>query len=99
MKLREVFNKIESYNEIAEMMGTDKAQIVLVDHYDPNGFFTSVEGHFKTYKELRKFVKSEYQTEVADKLLKATDWEIDGEPISFQWAAGACYYGIELAAI
>lgn len=98
MKLREVFNKIESYNEIAEMMGTDKAQIVLVDYYDNVGF-TSVEGHFKTYKELRKFAKSEYQTEVADKLLKATDWEINGEPISFQWAAGACNFGIELAAI
>ena len=97
MKLREVFNKIESYNDIAEMMGTDKAQIVLVDYHDNMGF-TSAEGHFKTYKELRKFAKSEYQTEVADKLLKATDWEFN-HLISFQWAAGACHFGIELAAI
>ena len=97
MTMKELFKKVDTYNEIAEMMGTDKAKLVLT-YID---IITKCEGSFKTYKEFTKFVKSEYQKEVAENLIKSKDWELDGE-ITFQWGWNkehTCKYGIELAAI
>lgn len=97
MTMKELFKKVDTYNEIAEMMGTDKAKLVLTDI----DIITKCEGSFKTYKEFTKFVKSEYQKEVAENLIKSKDWELDGE-ITFQWGWNKEYtakYGIELAAI
>ena len=97
MTMKELFKKVETYNEVAEMMGTDKAKLVLTDI----DIITKCEGSFKTYKEFTKFVKSEYQKEVAENLIKSKDWELDGE-ITFQWGLNkeyTCKYGIELAAI
>ena len=97
MTMKELFKKVDTYNEIAEMMGTDKAKLVLTDI----DIITKCEGSFKTYKEFTKFVKSEYQKEVAENLIKSKDWELDGE-ITFQWGWNkehTAKYGIELAAI
>ena len=100
MTMKELFKKVETYNEIAEMMGTDKAKLVLTDIDDKFGY-AKVEGSFKTYKEFTKFVKDEYFKDVAENLIKSKDWEMDGE-ITFQWGwnkENTCKYGIELAAI
>ena len=100
MTMKEMFKKVEAYNEIAELMGTDKAKIVLID-IEEIPYFTRVEGSFKTYKEFTKFVKDVYQKEVAENLIKSKDWEMDGE-ITFQWGRNKEYtanYGVELAAI
>lgn len=76
MTLREMFKKVETYNEIANLMHTDKAVIEFSE-----GIVTHEK--FDSYKEMSKFIKREYIKEVADKILKA-DWELDGE-IEFSW--------------
>ena len=94
MTMKEMFKKIEAYNEIAEMMKTDKAQI----------YFANVEGtwssgeHCKTYREFTKYVRYEYHKEIADKILKADGWEIDGE-LEIEWRGGIARYSAELTAI
>ncbi len=81
MTMKEMFKKIEVYNEIAEMIGTTKAKIALTS--TKNGF-TNCEETFKTYKEFTKFVKDEYFPDVAENLIKSKEWEMGGE-ITFNW--------------
>lgn len=98
MTMKELFKKVETYNEIAELMKTDKAQLVLTNI--DNGFI-SVEGHFKSYKDFTKYVKGELFPDVAENLIKSKDWEIDGT-ITFTWGwnnENISEYGMELAAI
>ena len=98
MTLRELFKKVEAYNEIAELMGTDKAKIVLTTTCHG---FTQCEGTFQTYKDFTKFVKEEYFPDVANGLIKSKDWEIDGD-ITFNWGwneENTAIYGAELTAL
>ena len=98
MTMKEMFKKVEGYNEIAELMKTDKVQLVLTSI--DNGF-VAVQGHFKSYKEFTGFVKEEYFSDVAENLIKSKDWEIDGT-ITFTWGwnnENTAEYGMELAAI
>ena len=76
MTLREMFKKVETYNEIASLMHTTKAVIEFSE-----GIVTHEK--FDSYKEMSKFIKREYFKEVAEKILKA-DWELDGD-IKFSW--------------
>lgn len=78
MTLKKLFEKVEAYNEIAEMMNSRKAKISLYDYGCYNG--TS----FSSYDELRKHVRREYIKEVANGILKSDAWEIDGE-ITVEW--------------
>ena len=98
MTMKEIFKKIESYNEIAEMIGTDKAKIILTDN---EGSYPKCEGSFRTYKEFTKFVKDEYFKDVAENLIGSKDWELDGT-ITFHWGwdkENISTYGVEIAAI
>lgn len=69
MTLKDMFKKIENYNELAELMHVQKAAI----HYYED--FTSKL--FDNYKEFRKFVKHEHLEEVAAEIL-ASNFEFDG---------------------
>lgn len=96
MTMRELFKKIETYNEIAEMMGTHKAKIALVE----KDIIAMCAGTFKTYKEFAKFVKDEFFPDVAENLIKSKDWELNGE-ITFQWGwekENTATYSVELTA-
>jgi len=96
MTMKELFKKVETYNEIADMMGTNKAKLVLVE----KDIISTCAGTFKTYKEFTKFVKDEYFPDVAENLIKSKEWEIDGE-ITFQWGwdkENTAKYGVELTA-
>lgn len=94
MKMRDIFKKVEAYNEIADMMRTDKAQIYFADVM---GTWSHGE-HCKTYREFTKYVKDEYQKEIADKILKLDGWEIDGE-LEIEWAGGIARYSPQLTTV
>lgn len=92
MTMREVFAKIEGYNEIAARLGTDKARICFSDvTREP------IIGYIKcgTYKEFSRAVRHEYQEEIAGKILKASNWEINGT-LTVVWAGGIATYLAEL---
>lgn len=93
MTLKEMFKKVEAYNEIADMMKTDKAQIYF---HDCSGCCSFGE-HFTSFKELRKYIKNEYMPEIAEKLLEADNWELDGE-VEIEWRGGIDRFGAELTA-
>jgi len=73
MTMKEMFKKVETYNEIAELMGTDKAKISFYDLPCFGGI------HFSNYKEFSKYIRQEYIKEIADAILKHDGWEIDKE--------------------
>lgn len=68
MKINEMFKKVESYNEIAEMIGTDKAYIAC----DIGTF-----NHYRatTAKELRAAIRGDFFKWAADPIL-AGDYTI-----------------------
>ena len=75
MTMREIFKKVETYNEVAEMMRTAKASIYF---YDISGSWSSGQ-HFRSYNDFRKHIRGEYIKEVADIILKADTFEMDSE--------------------
>ena len=75
MTMKEMFKKVEGYNEIAEIMKTNKASIYFADI---SGACTYGE-HFTSYSDFSKYVRHEYLKSLADKILKSDAWEIDGE--------------------
>lgn len=93
MTMKEMFKKVETYNEIAEMMRTDKAYICFADI---QGTWSHGE-RFTTYPDFRKYIRSEYHKEIADKILKSEEFEIDGE-INFTWSGGDATFSAELTA-
>lgn len=95
MTLREMFKKVETYNEIAELMRTDKASIYFAERVRA-GIICSGQ-HFRSYSDLSKYIRREFFKEVADKLLKADNWEIDGE-MEISFAGRTFTYLAELSA-
>lgn len=94
MTLSKMFKKIEAYNEIAELMGTEKAQIYLADTTS-----CCVSGeHFKSFKDLRKYVMREYITEIAYQIINSDEWEINGE-ITIKWNGSVYKFTAELTAM
>lgn len=71
MTLKEMMKKVETYNEVAEVMGTQRAELLLEDG--------NVYEYFETWAELRKYIRREYVSEYADALLKTNTYEMDKE--------------------
>ena len=71
MTIKELFKKVETYNEIAELMNTRKASISFYDY----GVFHGES--FETFNEFRKWLRGTYIKEMADVILKLSDWEFD----------------------
>lgn len=95
MTLKKMFQKIEAYNEIAEMMCERKAAIKFVDIADCG---IRLDGaRFDNYASFRKHIRSTYIDEAAEQILKSADWELDQE-----WTCIACEekqtYAAELVA-
>lgn len=78
MTLKEIFKKVETYNEIAELMLSQKARV----HFWDCGCFSG--DCFTDYKSLAKYIRREYFKPVADEILSAADYEIDGEKV-IEW--------------
>lgn len=77
MTLKKLFDKVDTYNEVAELMMARKARIYFSDSY-----FSGK--HFNDYNSLRKHINEEYIKELADMILKADTWEFDKE-VRFEW--------------
>ena len=76
MKLKKVFEKIATYNEIAELANKEHKVIWFADIV--YGSITNGE-KFASFEDLRKYVRKEYYKEVADAILNAEDWELNSE--------------------
>ena len=74
MTLKKLFEKVEAYNEVAEMMRTRKAEI----HFYLRDVICFGD-HFDSFESLRKYIHKEYTKELADAVLKCSDWELDKE--------------------
>lgn len=94
MKLKDIFRKVEAYNEIAEMMRTTKARIFFGDII----FARCIGGaHFSSYKELSQFVRREFYPAVAKMVLEFDGWEIDEEH-TFEFENRQLTFTVELTA-
>ena len=77
MTLKEMFKKVEAYNEIATMMGSRKAKISF--YMKASGCNIRFGESFDSFDSLRKYARSEYLKELADAVLKFDSWEMDTE--------------------
>ena len=77
MTMKEMFKKVEAYNEMAEFMRTDKAVICYCDNC-----FTAAR--LESFDSFRKYIRREYVKEIADAVLKFSDWEFNKE-ITLEW--------------
>lgn len=77
MTLKELFKKVEAYNEIAEMMHSRKAKIHF--YMRASGCNICFGESFESFESLRKYIRNEYLKEMADAVLKCSDWELDQE--------------------
>lgn len=95
MTMKEMFQKVEAYNEITVLMKSEKANIYFADM--TSGFPIGGE-HFNDYSDFRKFIRREYFKDVADKILKGDFWEIDGESEIITDAGRTLTFTAELSA-
>ena len=71
MKMKDMFKKMETYNEVAEVMMVTKAKIQFGEKWHSE--------RFDNFNDFKKYIRNEYIKEVADKILNFEGWEIDGE--------------------
>ena len=72
MTIKEMFKKIETYNEVAEMVRTEKLKVeVTVD-----SFFGDSFNDFNSFK---KYIKANWIKEAVDAMLKCSELEFDTE--------------------
>ena len=73
MKIKEMFKKVDVYNELAELIVTDKAVVWFAEELGP-----VTDGHsFSDYETFRKHVRREYIKDVADFILNDDGWEMN----------------------
>ena len=77
MTMKELFKKVDTYNEVAELMRTDKAEICFTYA------FLSYE-KFTNYNDFRKFIRRELVKEQADVILKSDAFEFDKD-VEYKW--------------
>jgi hypothetical protein len=75
MKIKEAFKKLDTYNELAELMNGDKMHIYFADILTPG---VSYGEKFNTYEDFRKYIRHEYFKEIADEILNSDDWDLNG---------------------
>lgn len=75
MKIKEAFKKLDTYNELAELMNGDKMHVYFAEVTSGIGFGES----FKSFADFRKYIRNEYFKEIADRILDDDGWELNGE--------------------
>lgn len=73
MTIKEMLKKVETYNEVAEMLGTEKAELRFVI----DGWMLSEK--VEDYKSFAKYVRHELIDEIADSVLKCNEYEFHKE--------------------
>lgn len=78
MTLKQMFNKIKGYNDIAEVVRTDKVYI---------GFnIDMTDGRFYDFKSLKKWLDTMFIDELVEKVLAFDQYEFDNDyNISFSY--------------
>ncbi len=72
MTIKEMFKKIETYNEIAEMVKTEKLRIyVNIGHFHSIGF--------SDFNSFKKYIRNEYIREVEEAILKYDGYAFEVE--------------------
>ena len=75
MKIKEAFKKLDTYNELAEMMNGDKMHVYFAETTSGIGFGES----FNSFADFRKYIRNEYCKEIADRILNDEGWELNEE--------------------
>lgn len=71
MTLKQMFNKIKGYNDIAEVVRTDKVYI---------GFSIDMtDGRFYDYKSLKKWLNGMFIDELVEKVLEFDQYDFDDD--------------------
>ena len=71
MKAREIFKKVENYNEVAKVLGDKGARVLFRDEVSINSF--------TEWDDFKKFIRNEYIKPVPDILLSFNGFESDKE--------------------
>lgn len=87
MKIKDIFKKVETYNELAEIMQTTKVQISFGEKWHSE--------KFDNFNDFKKYIRHEYVKDIVDGILNSEDWEIDGE-IEIEWEGRKWKYFAEL---
>lgn len=72
MTIKEMFKKVEAYNEVAEIMGHSVAKIYF--EYDIHW-----GEKLDNYSNFSKYIRREFIKELGDVILRADDFEMDKE--------------------
>lgn len=72
MTIKEMFKKIEAYNEVADIMNTSKARL----YFEYETHWGEKKDDFKSF---RKYVRREFVKELADIILNSDEFEMDKE--------------------
>lgn len=78
MTVREIFKKVDAYNEVAEIMGTDKAIVKVA------GFSFSCLDEFENFKDFRAYLKREIIDTLANAVLACDEFEND-KPVTITY--------------
>lgn len=92
MTMRELFKKVEAYNDITVLMNADKAAISFAQI--DNGISLGSD-RYNNFADFRKWVKWYYLPEVAQKILTAKDCAFDSE-FEFDWRGGVAKFSVAL---
>ena len=75
MTIKKAFEKLATYNELAELMNGDKMHVYFAEVTSGIGF----GGSFKNFADFRKYIRNEYFKEIADRILDDDGWELNKE--------------------
>ena len=75
MKIKEMLKKVETYNEVAEVLGNRKAVLNFVDSFG-DSILVSTSTEVTDYKEFAKYIRDTYITDVA-KIILNLEYEFE----------------------
>jgi len=81
MKVKEMFNKVAKFNQMAEELGIDEKKAI---RYENNNC-SLIRGTFESYKDFMKMVKEEYIDEAVE-MFKNNDFNLNDNTVF--WLTG-----------
>ena len=69
MRIAELFKKVDTYNEIAAMMYTKRASVILHDHTDNTVL------KFYNVSQFRHYIKAYHDAEMAKQIMSFEGWD------------------------
>ena len=72
MTINEMLKKVEAYNEVAELVGSHKAVLVMEDES-----FRAELQSLKSFRKFERLVRDEYIEEMAEAILNSKNYEFN----------------------